>query len=347
MEFCKYCQLPLSHASTHSELARNLIKNEILVSESASAIAFESIDKGYFIQHLFGQASLVSSDDEEHASFSGRKKQHIRVLLEKKKSRYFSDTQIPSWAYLDTPIELPVGQPQDSEEDLQNSFVQMSASFVQMSAPHVHATSLRLADEFVQKRCESKACQEIHLEVLDLGSGTGYFSVLLASLFAEIVKSHPVNSYSIFITGFERLENVQRSTHAALEDLALSKLLKAEIIEAQQKSETQAHDFCQTYRLNAGVAELTLRVRLGDGGEALNNFGDKNFDLIHCGCAAEEEVVAVWRNALRPGGRMIVPIGSPWTKQMLTVVDRESCGQKFTHTDILPVTYVPFIRGLS
>ena len=47
---------------------------------------------------------------------------------------------------------------------------------------------------------------------------------------------------------------------------------------------------------------------------------------------------------LRPGGRMVIPLGEPFGDQMLTLIVKDADGD-ITHKDVLPVAFVPLTGG--
>ena len=46
---------------------------------------------------------------------------------------------------------------------------------------------------------------------------------------------------------------------------------------------------------------------------------------------------------LKPGGRIVIPVGGPFLAQQLTLVEKEADGRVFTR-QLLPVAFVPLIR---
>jgi protein-L-isoaspartate(D-aspartate) O-methyltransferase len=46
---------------------------------------------------------------------------------------------------------------------------------------------------------------------------------------------------------------------------------------------------------------------------------------------------------LKPGGRMVIPVGGPFTTQWLMLVDKLADGRVKTR-QLLPVAFVPFTR---
>jgi len=48
---------------------------------------------------------------------------------------------------------------------------------------------------------------------------------------------------------------------------------------------------------------------------------------------------------LRPGGRMVIPVGSVYGVQNLILVEKDEAGQVSTH-NLLPVRFVPMLSGI-
>ena len=83
---------------------------------------------------------------------------------------------------------------------------------------------------------------------------------------------------------------------------------------------------------------VTLRV--GDGWQGIAS--EAPFDAIHVGAAADE-VPSKLVEQLRPGGRMIVPVGPAGQDQQLFRVDKSSEGKVWTQA-LMGVRYVPLVR---
>ena len=81
----------------------------------------------------------------------------------------------------------------------------------------------------------------------------------------------------------------------------------------------------------------TVRVRTGDGYDGWPQHGP--FDGIIVTCAAGHVPVPLLQQ-LKPGGRIVIPIGHPYGIQRLTVVTRGKDGKLRTR-DLLPVRFVP------
>lgn len=68
---------------------------------------------------------------------------------------------------------------------------------------------------------------------------------------------------------------------------------------------------------------------------------DRNkFDAIHVGAAAASLPRSLV-DALRPGGRMVIPLGPEGGNQVLSVVDKDLQGSGFKKRDLLGVRFVP------
>lgn len=59
--------------------------------------------------------------------------------------------------------------------------------------------------------------------------------------------------------------------------------------------------------------------------------------------AASEYIPPPLIEQLKDGGKMIIPVGSPYLNQTLILVEKE--GEDLTTTSLLPVRFVPFTRG--
>jgi protein-L-isoaspartate(D-aspartate) O-methyltransferase len=61
--------------------------------------------------------------------------------------------------------------------------------------------------------------------------------------------------------------------------------------------------------------------------------------------AAAESIPPALLEQLAPGGRLVMPVGEELPYQELVVVDKDSAG-KLTSREVLPVRFVPFLRGV-
>jgi protein-L-isoaspartate(D-aspartate) O-methyltransferase len=83
-----------------------------------------------------------------------------------------------------------------------------------------------------------------------------------------------------------------------------------------------------------------VTVRIGDGYAGWPERAP--FDAILV-TAAPEVVPAPLIEQLKPGGRLVVPVGAEYATQILRVLEKTSTGA-LTTTDVLPVRFVPFLR---
>ena len=130
--------------------------------------------------------------------------------------------------------------------------------------------------------------------VLEIGTGSGYQSAVLAALVRHV--------YSL------------------------------EIIPALS---TQA----RTALAREGVGSVTLRI--GDGAAGWPEHAPYDGIIV---TAAAPTVPPALLAQLRPGGRMVIPLGEPYGDQMLTLIVKHADGD-LTQRDVLPVAFVPLMEG--
>jgi protein-L-isoaspartate(D-aspartate) O-methyltransferase len=68
------------------------------------------------------------------------------------------------------------------------------------------------------------------------------------------------------------------------------------------------------------------------------------FDGIMVTAAASQIPPPLIRQ-LRPGGRMVIPLGAPFTLQHLVLVERNVDDERVTTRQLLPVRFVPLTSG--
>ncbi|HUF72392.1 MAG TPA: protein-L-isoaspartate(D-aspartate) O-methyltransferase [Gammaproteobacteria bacterium] len=83
-----------------------------------------------------------------------------------------------------------------------------------------------------------------------------------------------------------------------------------------------------------------VSVRIGDGYQGWPEYAP--FDAIIV-TAAPEQVPAPLIGQLKPGGRLVVPVGPEGGTQSLRVIEKDAAGE-LSSTDVLPVRFVPFTR---
>ena len=83
-----------------------------------------------------------------------------------------------------------------------------------------------------------------------------------------------------------------------------------------------------------------VEIKTGDG---FSGWPEKApFDAIIVTAAAVEMPPPVL-DQLKPGGRMVIPIGQPFESQNLTLVTKDESG-RVTEKTVLPVAFVPLVR---
>ncbi len=80
-----------------------------------------------------------------------------------------------------------------------------------------------------------------------------------------------------------------------------------------------------------------MTLRAGDGYYGWAEHAP--FDAIIVTCAAGHLPPALWKQ-LKPGGRIVIPIGGPFEVQRLVVVTKSEHGKRRSKT-IMPVRFVP------
>ena len=83
-----------------------------------------------------------------------------------------------------------------------------------------------------------------------------------------------------------------------------------------------------------------VQTRIGDGYYGWEDCGP--FDGIVVTAAASHVPPPLIRQ-LKPGGRMVIPVGDPFAVQRLVLVEKTAAGQVTTR-QLLPVQFVPFTR---
>jgi protein-L-isoaspartate(D-aspartate) O-methyltransferase len=83
-----------------------------------------------------------------------------------------------------------------------------------------------------------------------------------------------------------------------------------------------------------------VTVKCGDGYHGWPEHAP--FDGIIVTAAAEPVPPALIAQ-LKPGGRLVIPVGEPFAPQMLVLITKDAAG-KVTTRDITPVAFVPLTR---
>ena len=85
-----------------------------------------------------------------------------------------------------------------------------------------------------------------------------------------------------------------------------------------------------------------VHLRIGDGHAGWPEHAPYDSIIV---TAAAAVIPSALVDQLKPGGRMVIPIGLPGAGQMLTVVEKVASGEIKTK-GVLPVVFVPMVRAL-
>ena len=91
----------------------------------------------------------------------------------------------------------------------------------------------------------------------------------------------------------------------------------------------------------AALGYANVETKIADGYHGWAECGP--FDAIVV-TAAAGHVPPPLVDQLKPGGRMVIPVGGMFATQHLTLVEKTGSGEVLTH-QLLPVRFVPFTRG--
>ena len=171
---------------------------------------------------------------------------------------------------------------------------------------------------------ESLAPLAYHDRPLPIGYGQTISQPLIVALMTEIIKPGPERKI------------LEIGTGSGYQSAVLSQLVKQvysiEIIEPLGLSTAQLLD---------RLAYKNIETRIADGYDGWPQ--QAPFDGIIV-TAAISHIPPPLVRQLKKGGRMIIPVGSRFQTQYLTLVEKDKQGT-ITTRQILPVTFVPFTGG--
>ena len=152
---------------------------------------------------------------------------------------------------------------------------------------------------------------------LPIGHGKTISQPFIVALMAELLEIQPEDRVLEVGTGL--------GYHAAVLASLADAVYTVELI--PELADTAARAFART-----GAANVT--VRAGDGGRGWKEHAP--FDKISA-AAAPEHVPPALLEQLRPGGRLVLPLG-PFDEQTLVLITKDEAGEART-TRILPVRF--------
>jgi protein-L-isoaspartate(D-aspartate) O-methyltransferase len=212
-----------------------------------------------------------------------------------------------------------------------------------ISAPHMHAMCAEaLADKLVPGA-----------RVLDVGSGSGYLVSVFAKLVGEggyvlgVEKEPDLAARSLYSLSRANPELFFSTGRDSSGDGGAPGSPRSprrnQPALGQQEAAAAADAVSPTAaggpHHSGGVRVVHGNVLDPEGplkGEAL-------FDAIHVGAAADELHSALVA-ALKPGGRMVVPVGPRYGTQELTVVDKDAESGRVSTRRVTAVSYVPLTK---
>ena len=84
-----------------------------------------------------------------------------------------------------------------------------------------------------------------------------------------------------------------------------------------------------------------VRVRHGDGYAGWPEAAPFEAIVVTAGA---DSIPPPLVEQLAPGGRLVMPVGDPWSDQRLVLLEKDSAG-RVASRDLLPVRFVPLLRG--
>ena len=209
-----------------------------------------------------------------------------------------------------------------------------------ISAPHMHAKALDILAEHLLRSKDGGDGTGRCFRVLDVGCGSG----VLVALFARMLAAIDTARAGSVAAGPGATEQ-RRSIVVGIE--VVPELVQMSIENLRRDGfHPNAHE-------SGASGDLQLVVRHGNGwsadmaeGSAAAELGP--FDAIHVGAAVPgPEIPTGLKRLLKPGGRMILPIGARGTQQVWTMVDRAPATtvshEEFSMANISGVRFVPLV----
>jgi len=158
---------------------------------------------------------------------------------------------------------------------------------------------------------------------LPIGYGQTISQPYIVALMTELARPSPADRALEVGTG--------SGYQAAVLSRVVAKVFSVELVDPLAQSAAAT-----LRRLGYG----NVTVRSGDG--YLGWPDEAPFDIILV-TAAPEDVPAALVAQLKPGGRLVVPVGRVWDVQDLQLIEKDAAG-KTTTRSIIPVRFVPLVK---
>ena len=158
---------------------------------------------------------------------------------------------------------------------------------------------------------------------LPIGHGQTISQPYIVALMTELARPSPADRVLEVGTG--------SGYQAAVISRLVSRVFTVELVDPLAQS-------ASAVLRRLGYSNVT--VRSGDG--YLGWPDEAPFDIILV-TAAPEEVPAALVAQLKPGGRLIVPVGRAWDVQDLQLIEKDAGGKVKTRS-VIPVRFVPMVK---
>lgn len=206
-----------------------------------------------------------------------------------------------------------------------------------ISAPHMHASALELLKDHILKTNGD------NVRVLDVGSGSGYLAACFAYMLQERKEGEGEggggggegSSRQQVEHKEEKKKNTPTTTTTTTNNKDWLVVGIDHIPELVEKSKKNVErDPASRAHLKSGH----LKLIVGDGRLGWKEGG--SYDAIHVGAAAPDTPHELLKQ-LKPGGRMVAPVGPAGGMQVLAVYDKDRDGRKIHRKNVTAVAYVP------
>ena len=215
-----------------------------------------------------------------------------------------------------------------------------------ISAPHMHAKALDILAEHLLRSADAGDGTGRCFRVLDVGCGSG----VLVALFARMLAAIATAGAGCVAAGADGTGATEQRRSIVVGIEVVPELVQMSIENLRRDGfHPNAHE-------SGASSDLQLVVRHGNGwsadvaeGSAAAELGP--FDAIHVGAAVPgPEIPAGLKRLLKPGGRMILPIGARGAQQVWTMVDRAPgptvSDEEFSMASVSGVRFVPLVEDI-
>jgi len=204
-----------------------------------------------------------------------------------------------------------------------------------ISAPHMHALAFKLMEPNLIEKNNNQNNNGEYVSVLDVGSGSGYFSVCLA----------------LYVQGYGNVVGIDHIPE--LVDWSIKNVQKdgKDYLFHNKNENNNNNNQClptsssttSSSNKSSKCPFPTLSLKVGDGYKGWSD--NAPYDAIHVG-AAVNDIPKILLNQLKPNGVLIIPVASKhgdWVQDYLKVtklVD-DNDNESYSHKKVTQVRYVP------